>query len=172
MRFKSNTDGKILCEKSLTKEEVAKFRDAVKRKFVFQLAHNKGILRGEVGRIDEGEKGPKYYLVTHLSFYIKYYKNRVIEVLLIRDFDTDVDITKVSKIKVNFTYSVLWERTMPNDLTLFEEDEMVYDANGSWTPSLLILSTYAALIWISMLLIVILPYLMSYFFRYVSIPLF
>ena len=167
LRFKTNAGRKTLCQKILTKSEVEKLRNAIKRNFVYQLAYQNGSFLGEVGRIKEDEKEedqkPKYYLATHTSFYIRHYRDKVIDVSIMRDPDSDIDITEASKLKVHFTYSVSWEEiTIPVDHPKrISVTVWLGGYDDSWT-SFSVEWASMVLMWLTILLVVIVAYFLCY----------
>ncbi|KAH9605793.1 hypothetical protein KSS87_008975 [Heliosperma pusillum] len=113
IKFKEIKEEKMLCRKTLKREEVIKFRDAVQRDFYFQMHYDDLPFWGFVGK-NEGEslrsdgKGPRSYLFTHVRFEFLYNDDHVVEVHAFSDPEHVVDITEDSEIDVKFTYSVIW----------------------------------------------------------------
>ncbi|XP_030927971.1 transmembrane 9 superfamily member 5-like [Quercus lobata] len=56
-----------------------------------------------------GDNRRRYFLINHLHFYPQYEGNKVKEIDVLGDYESAVDITEDTEIKVNFTYSVFWE---------------------------------------------------------------
>ncbi|PON83106.1 Nonaspanin [Trema orientale] len=167
--FGEDIERNLLCEKTLTKDEVAKFREAVKRNFQYQMRYDKHLFRGMVGRVAL-EEGPKYYLATHIRFHFKYSYLQVDDIYVLSDYNSDVDITEAAEIKVNFTYSAYWDeapynaRRFLNDtpfehLMRLEEEHQIWNSRLTYWASV-------AVVWVGLLLAVTVPYLMSYFRRY------
>ncbi|KAK6926575.1 Nonaspanin (TM9SF) [Dillenia turbinata] len=116
LKFKEDEIEKILCQKKLGRDEVAKFRDAVVSDFYFQLYCDDLPLWGYIGKIEDESwtldgKGPKYYLFTHVNFDVLYNADQIIEVRAFSDPNHVVDITKDIEVNLNFTYSVSWNAT-------------------------------------------------------------
>uniref|UniRef100_A0A7N2M6E4 Transmembrane 9 superfamily member n=2 Tax=Quercus lobata TaxID=97700 RepID=A0A7N2M6E4_QUELO len=116
LRFKMGTTRKLLCEKNLTREEVAKFRDAIANNTVYFMYYDNIHLSEYVGGDSSqslypknGDNGRRYFLINHLHFYPQYKRNKVKEIDVLGDYESAVDITEDTEIKVNFTYSVFWE---------------------------------------------------------------
>ena len=154
MRFKIGTTEKILCEKNLTREEVAKFRDAIAKEAVYEMYYDETHSLEHVGDIIKYiNSTPGFYLFKHLHFYPQYQGNEVkrIKILADRNQDFKVDITEDAEIKVRLTYSVIWQEHALNQNT---EENHIY-------------------IWFGLLysLIVIVLYLRNYFTWYHSIYL-
>uniref|UniRef100_A0A7N0UJG7 Transmembrane 9 superfamily member n=1 Tax=Kalanchoe fedtschenkoi TaxID=63787 RepID=A0A7N0UJG7_KALFE len=82
--FLSEKDSEVVCKKRLSKEEVAKFRDAVSKDYYFQMYYDDLPIWGFIGKVDrEGKTDPneyKYVLYKHIQFEIMYNKDRVIEI--------------------------------------------------------------------------------------------
>lgn len=174
LKFKVGTIRKLLCEKTLTKAEVAKFRDALKREFEYQMSYRKFSLRAMVGSVEKSVVSkPRYYLVTHVRFYPRFLENKVKDINVVEDFGSAVDITEDVEVKVSFTYSVFWKavkvnlnnsNTLPLNETSSQEDLSLTQENGSsvswmFLPSIIVL-------WSVLLLLLLLPYFRSYFTRY------
>ncbi|GLT57678.1 hypothetical protein SLA2020_306320 [Shorea laevis] len=113
--FLINKDSEIACKRKLTKEEVAKFRDAVSKDYYFQMYYDDLPIWGFLGKVDkEGKTDPseyKYYLFKHLIFEVSYNKDRVIEIGIRSDPTAVVDLTEDEAINVEFTYTVKWKET-------------------------------------------------------------
>ncbi|KAK6163547.1 hypothetical protein DH2020_000411 [Rehmannia glutinosa] len=56
-------------------------------------------------------KGPKYFLFTHVQFDALYNGNQVIEIHAFSDPSHVVDVTEDIDVKVEFTYSIIWNGT-------------------------------------------------------------
>ncbi|GAV58446.1 EMP70 domain-containing protein [Cephalotus follicularis] len=113
--FLNDRDSEISCKRKLTKEEVAKFRDAVSKDYYFQMYYDDLPIWGFLGKVDkEGKADPseyKYYLFKHLQFNIFYNKDRVIEITVQSDPNAVVDLTEDKEVNVEFMYTVKWKET-------------------------------------------------------------
>lgn len=113
--FTNDRETEVVCKKTLSKEEVARFRDAVAKDYYFQMFYDDLPIWGFIGKVDkEGKADPseyKYYLFKHLHFDIHHNKDRVIEVNARTDPNALVDITEDKEIDVDFMYSVKWKET-------------------------------------------------------------
>ncbi|KAI4307693.1 hypothetical protein L6164_030853 [Bauhinia variegata] len=102
-----------ICGKSLTKEEVARFRKAVLKDYFFQMYYDDLPIWGFLGKFDgEGKDDPslnRVYLFKHLHFEILYNKDRIIDVIVRND--SPVDLTDDKEVEVDFSYSVKWTLT-------------------------------------------------------------
>jgi hypothetical protein len=91
---------------------VAKFREAVKNSYYFQMYYDDLPLWGFIGKVEKESKiDPKYSLFTHLHFDIKFNKDRVIEISVRTDPSFTVDITEDKEVEIEFVYSVKWAET-------------------------------------------------------------
>ena len=180
---------KLLCEKNLTREEVAKFRDAIANNTVYFMYYDNIHLSEYVGGDSSqslspknGDNGRRYFLINHLHFYPQYKGNKVKEIDVLGDYESAVDITEDTEIKINFTYSVFWEeyeskRENPSRVRDYLKEifkitnqhrailslEQVGGANPS--PYATAIAIY---IWLLLLYVKIVPYLREYFYRYHS----
>nr|DAD28830.1 TPA_asm: hypothetical protein HUJ06_030298 [Nelumbo nucifera] len=117
LKFRENKKFERLCEKKLTKDEVAKFRDAVSNDFYLQMYYDDLPLWLGFGDTEEDEDWfhseipPLYYLYSHIKFDVLYNENQVIEVQAFSDLQDGVDITDDIETNVTFTYSVVWSKT-------------------------------------------------------------
>lgn len=115
LEFLSEKESEIACKKHLSKEEVAKFRNAVSKDYYFQMYYDDLPIWGFLGKVDkEGKTDPseyKYYLFKHLQFDISYNKDRVIEIGVRSDPNAIVDLTEDSEVDVDFMYSIRWKET-------------------------------------------------------------
>ncbi|KAK9985808.1 hypothetical protein SO802_030759 [Lithocarpus litseifolius] len=186
LRFKMGTTRKLLCEKNLTREEVAKFRDAIANNTVYFMYYDNIHLSEYVGGDSSqslypknGDNGRRYFLINHLHFYPQYEGNKVKEIDVLGDYESAVDITEDTEIKVNFTYSVFWEeyeskRENPSRVRDYLKElfkitnrgrailflEQVGGANPS--PFATAIAIYC---WLLLLYIKIVPFLREYFDR-------
>ncbi|KAF9593739.1 hypothetical protein IFM89_024877 [Coptis chinensis] len=116
IRFREDKILESICNKSLNREEVEKFRDAVKNDFYFQMYYDDLPLWGFIGKVEEElwnhpETGRCYQLFKHVEFNILYNEDRVIEIIALSDPNSSVDITENANTNVEFTYSVSWNAT-------------------------------------------------------------
>ncbi|XP_028756875.1 transmembrane 9 superfamily member 5 [Neltuma alba] len=116
LKFREPKIGETLCQKKLTIDEVAKFKQAIIDEFYFQMYLDDLPFWGFIGRVEEeswavGGKGPKYYLFKHVQFDVLYNGNQVIEINAFGDPNLSVDITESVDVDVKFTYSVIWNTT-------------------------------------------------------------
>ncbi|GMN39482.1 hypothetical protein TIFTF001_008709 [Ficus carica] len=116
IRFNVSTFDNLFCEKTLTRAEVAKFRDAITADFGYEMGFGSWLFRGRVGAIDNSEESrPRYYLVTLLNFVPSNTGNQVKKILVFDNFNSAVDTTEDVEIEVKFTYSVYWTELLLNE---------------------------------------------------------
>lgn len=113
--FKKEKDSEVVCRKKLTKEEVARFRDAVKKDYYFQMYYDDLPIWGFIGKVDkEGKTDPseyKYFLYKHIQFDVQYNKDRVIEISARMDPHSVVDLTEDKEVEAEFMYTVKWKES-------------------------------------------------------------
>ncbi|KAK1575298.1 hypothetical protein Q3G72_004283 [Acer saccharum] len=131
LEFLSEKDSEIACKKHLSKEEVARFRNAVSKDYYFQMYYDDLPIWGFLGKVDkEGKTDPseyKYYLFKHLQFDISYNKDRVVEISVRSDPNAIVDLTEDNEVDVDFMYSVRWKESD----TAFEKRMEKYSQSSS-----------------------------------------
>nr|POF25685.1 transmembrane 9 superfamily member 2 [Quercus suber] len=82
LRFKMGTTRKLFCEKNLTREEVAKFRDAIANETMYEMYYDNIRLEEQVGVNASDLQFPPIqyqvglYLINHLDFHILYLGNK------------------------------------------------------------------------------------------------
>ncbi|KAK4286346.1 hypothetical protein QN277_002911 [Acacia crassicarpa] len=116
LKFREHKIGETLCQKKLSIDEVAKFKQAIIGEFYFQMYLDDLPFWGFIGRAEEeswagGGKGPNYYLFKHVQFDVLYNGNQIIEINAFGDPNLAVDITDNVGVDVKFTYSVIWNTT-------------------------------------------------------------
>uniref|UniRef100_A0A7N0TGI7 Transmembrane 9 superfamily member n=1 Tax=Kalanchoe fedtschenkoi TaxID=63787 RepID=A0A7N0TGI7_KALFE len=113
--FLSEKDSEVVCKKRLSKEEVAKFREAVSKDYYFLMYYDDLPIWGFIGKVDrEGKTDPneyKYVLYKHIQFEIMYNKDRVIEISARMDPSSVVDLTEDKEVDVEFMYTAKWKET-------------------------------------------------------------
>ena len=109
LNFREDKKLESICKKTLSKDEVRQFRDAVKQDYYFQMYYDDLPLWGFIGKLDVTEM--KYYLFTHILFEVLYNEDKVIEISIVSDKNNVVDITDEKEVEVDFKYSVKWKET-------------------------------------------------------------
>jgi hypothetical protein len=120
LRFLVQNEHQVLCSQKLSRSDVAKFREAVKRDFHFLMYYDGMPLVIPVGEVKDG----KSYLFTHLNFHVRYNGNRIIQVTASPDPNRKVDISGNKELAVEFSYSAFWQQTQQT----FEQRVSKYDA--------------------------------------------
>jgi len=127
LHFQEDKNSELLCRKKLTKENLAKFREAVKKDYYFQMYYDDLPIWGFIGKTDKENNANPIILYKHLHFEILYNNDRVIEITVRTDPNFTVDITEDKEIEVEFTYSVKWVETQ----TPFERRMDKYSKSSS-----------------------------------------
>lgn len=107
LSFRESLEGKELCEKSLTAEEVAVFIQAVRKRFVYDLLLDNLPMKLFVGELNEDEPAGKTLLYTHVEFTISVNGDRVIEASATPG--QPVELREGTTAKILFSYSVRWQ---------------------------------------------------------------
>ncbi|MED6224706.1 hypothetical protein PIB30_086607 [Stylosanthes scabra] len=118
-KFREDKIGETLCQKRVNVDEVASFKEAIKRDYYLQFYLDDLPFWGFIGKLEEdtwsgsgsGGGGTKYYLFTHLQFHLLYNGDQVIQVNAFADPNHSIDITNHVHLDVHFTYSVTWNAT-------------------------------------------------------------
>ncbi|XP_022638975.1 transmembrane 9 superfamily member 2 isoform X2 [Vigna radiata var. radiata] len=131
LNFRTEKDAKLVCSRKLTKEQVAQFREAVKKDYYFQMYYDDLPIWGFIGTVDkEGKTDPseyKYFLYKHIQFDILYNKDRVVEISARMDPHSVVDLTEDKEVDVDFRYTAKWKETD----TSFEKRMEKYSQSSS-----------------------------------------
>ncbi|BBN04783.1 ABC-2 type transport system permease protein [Marchantia polymorpha subsp. ruderalis] len=106
LNFRRDKEAESLCEKVLKKEDLQKFRMAVKNDYYFQMYYDDLPIWGFIGKAKEDNK---FSLFTHVHFDINYNGDRVIEINVSTDPKYAKDISDDTDQKVEFTYSAKWK---------------------------------------------------------------
>lgn len=131
LNFRKEKDTEVVCRKKLAKEEVALFRDAVKKDYYFQMYYDDLPIWGFIGKVEkEGKTDPsnyKYFLFKHIQFEVLYNQDRVIEISTRMDPQYVVDLTEDKDVDAEFMHSVKWKETE----TPFEKRMEKYSQSSS-----------------------------------------
>lgn len=116
IKFRENKVAEIVCTKTLGREEVVRFRNAIQKDSYFQMYYDNLLFWGFIGKVEgesliPGFERPRSYLFTHVEFTVLYSGNHVIEVHAFSDPNHVVDITEDAEVNVQFTYSANWNAT-------------------------------------------------------------
>lgn len=108
--FLVDFESKQLCKKRLKREDLAKFRDAIEKYYLFEMHLDDLPVWGFVGRKSWNDPSrPMPELHTSLSFEISYNGDRICSVRMASD--RLVDISEDKEMEVEFLYSVKWTKT-------------------------------------------------------------
>lgn len=108
--FLVDFESKQLCKKRLKREDLAKFRDAIEKYYLFEMHLDDLPVWGFVGRKSWNDPSrPMPELHTSLSFEISYNGDRICSVRMASD--RLVDISEDKEMEVEFLYSVKWKET-------------------------------------------------------------
>ncbi|KAH7679868.1 Nonaspanin (TM9SF) protein [Dioscorea alata] len=108
--FRVDFESKQLCKKSLKREDLAKFRDAIDKDYFFEMNLDDLPVWGFVGSKswnDPYRSMPKLH--TSLSFKIFYNGDRICDAVM--HTYRSVDISEDKEMEVEFLYSVKWTKT-------------------------------------------------------------
>lgn len=114
LNFREDKQSMSVCKKTLSKEDVAKLRDAVSKDYYFQMYYDDLPIWGFMGKIEKDkldQSDNKFLLFKHIHFDIFYNDDRVIEINLQTDPNLSVDITEDKDVDLEFSYSVSWKKT-------------------------------------------------------------
>jgi hypothetical protein len=129
--FKKEKDSELVCRRKLSKEEVARFRNAVKKDYYFQMYYDDLPIWGFIGKVEkEGKADPseyKYFLFKHIQFEVLYNKDRVIEISARMDPQSMVELREDKDLDAEFMYSAKWKETK----TPFEKRMDKYSQSSS-----------------------------------------
>ncbi|KAF3791321.1 Transmembrane 9 superfamily member 2 [Nymphaea thermarum] len=113
--FRVDKESEVLCQKTLSKEDVAKFKDAVLKDYYFQMYYDDLPIWGFIGRVEKDDKTDpgefRYLLYKHIHFDISYNLDHVIEINVQTDPNLAIDISEEKEIETKFLYSVKWKET-------------------------------------------------------------
>lgn len=114
IRFRVREEWRMLCEKTLTAEELEQFAVAAEEDYYFEMFLDDLPIWGYVGDSEEEDlvlghtANSKHYLYTHLHFSIAYNGESIVAVNVSTDPSKKLDITKDPPLNVRFSYSVDW----------------------------------------------------------------
>ncbi|CAA0810689.1 Transmembrane 9 superfamily member 5 [Striga hermonthica] len=116
LEFAVNKTQAVLCQRTLNKGNVSRFRESIKNGFYYQMYFDDLPLWAYIGKVEHGSlaidgHGPKYFLFTHVQFDALYNGNQVIEVHALGHPSHAVDVTADVDLEIKFTYSVSWKGT-------------------------------------------------------------
>lgn len=117
LSFREDKNFEPICKKTLSEEEVIKFRDAVKKDYYYQMYFDDLPVWGFIGKVEgsldiSNETEPRYYLFKNIQFNVLYNHKQIIEITAFSDPNYAVDITEDIGTVVEFTYSARWDVTL------------------------------------------------------------
>jgi len=116
VKFKINKEKEKICTKNLNYHDLRLFIDAILNEYWFEMYMDDLPIHGLVGVYMNNS----IYLFTHYEILVKYNENRIIQIDLDSDkreplkltaYDEKDNLSSNSKMDVEFTYSVTWEKT-------------------------------------------------------------
>ncbi|KAL2344199.1 hypothetical protein Fmac_005484 [Flemingia macrophylla] len=112
LEFQREKEAVSACKKTLSKEEVARFRWAVRKDYYFQMYYDDLPIWGFIGKVEKEGSEYRYFLYTHLHFDVFYNRDRVIEINVRSDPNSLLDLTHHHKdLHADFLYTVKWKET-------------------------------------------------------------
>ncbi|GAB4814909.1 hypothetical protein N2152v2_001955 [Parachlorella kessleri] len=118
LSFRVDRDRSLLCKKTLAKDELKEFQDAIKDDYYFQFFYDDLPIWGYVGKVErvkgeDGKTNTKLYLFTHIHFDVSYNKNQIVEINVSTDPSQVVDVSDdvTGEVTAEFTYSVSWKES-------------------------------------------------------------
>eukprot|EP00798_Chlamydomonas_sp_ICE-L_P021840 gene21840-28870_t len=113
IKFRTDIDNKILCQKKLSQSELKRLRQAVREDYYFQMYYDDLPVWGFLGKLEKLVKTGvrKEYLFTHFHFEISFNGDKVIEINVSSDPVRTIDISDGDSMDVEFSYSVKWKDT-------------------------------------------------------------
>ncbi|XP_076914194.1 transmembrane 9 superfamily member 4-like [Bidens hawaiensis] len=113
--FLVDKDYEVSCNKTLSKTDVSKFRNAIEKDYYMQLYFDDMPVWAFIGRMQKNytneaiDSVPVVY--THFDFEVHYNEDRVIEVVLRTDYHSLAYMTDDKEVNISFTYSIRWKMT-------------------------------------------------------------
>ncbi|XP_076939001.1 transmembrane 9 superfamily member 2-like [Bidens hawaiensis] len=116
IEFLVDKDYEVLCNTTLSKRDVSKFRNAIDKDYYMQLYLDDLPIWAFIGRVQKNYTNKAIddsisILHTHFEFEVLYNFDHVIEVNLRADGHSVAYMTEGKEVNVNFTYSVRWKKT-------------------------------------------------------------
>lgn len=110
VKFKEDFDNRVLCEETLTPDQLKQFGDAILNSYFFEMYVEDLAMWGYIGDVENEDltgTSDSVYLYPHHNFIFGINNNQFVSALITTDVDKRVDISDTSKSKkVAFTYSV------------------------------------------------------------------
>ncbi|PXF45528.1 Transmembrane 9 superfamily member 3 [Gracilariopsis chorda] len=107
--FRESLHDHLLCEQSLTPQQVNQFAYAIKKRFVYDMLVDNLPIKLFVGEISDEEATTKLHLYTHIEFVFSINGNHIIEASATPD--KPVELVPGQHANIRFSYSVSWQET-------------------------------------------------------------
>lgn len=107
LSFREESNGLLLCEKSLSVDEVKTFIQAIQKRYVYELLMDELPMKLLVGYEGEEESAGHHFLYTHIDFLVHVNGGHIIKASA--EPDKPIELSEGSSANLRFTYSVKWE---------------------------------------------------------------
>lgn len=147
----------------MTEDDLKRFKFAIENKFEYQMYFANIWFRSKVGEaIEETGLGQKFYLFNHIEFNVDFIQSQVMGINIVNSLNSSVDITNITEVFVEFSYSVFWNEIKPTNKTAAEKTSWLLEEDRHLVLSSMWLWTVIAFWWIALPLVVASPYLFRY----------
>ncbi|EGC29057.1 hypothetical protein DICPUDRAFT_59030 [Dictyostelium purpureum] len=123
--FKKEFKDKLLCEYTLKKDDIQKFKEAIGEYYYAEMIYDDLPIFSFIGTVDETDpKNPKYYLYHHLPFEFDYNKDQIIKINIDTEHIKVIELSDQEEITLQLTYSATWHETdfqFSKRMELYEE---------------------------------------------------
>mmetsp|Transcript_37344 Transcript_37344/g.46138 ORF Transcript_37344/g.46138 Transcript_37344/m.46138 type:complete len:599 (-) Transcript_37344:127-1923(-) len=130
------SEPKIVCEKTLDQNDIKKYMDMIHENYMFELfVDHELLVTGFLGKeeeedeefMDHEHEERYFFLFTHWNFHCEYNDVNVISCRITTDLDKKVELQFGENIKVEFTYSVVWDQTpvKKNDRLMYHVRKLI-----------------------------------------------
>lgn len=107
LSFREENNGLLLCEKSLSVDDVNSFIRAIQKRYVYELLMDELPMKLLVGYEGEEESAGHNFLYTHIDFLVHVNGGYIIKASA--EPDKPIELSEGSAANLRFTYSVKWE---------------------------------------------------------------
>ncbi|KAN0035652.1 hypothetical protein ACTA71_004936 [Dictyostelium dimigraforme] len=123
--FKGSFENKQLCEYTLKKEDIKKFKKAIGEYYYAEMIYDDLPIFSFVGTVDDSDpKNIRYYLYNHIPFEFDYNGDQVIRVNIDTEHIKVIELSDQDEITLKLTYSAKWQPTeheFSKRMDLYEE---------------------------------------------------
>ncbi|KAM9964345.1 hypothetical protein ACTFIW_004103 [Dictyostelium discoideum] len=123
--FKSNFENKQLCEYTLKKEDIEKFKKSIGEYYYAEMIYDDLPIFSFVGTVDDSDPtNIRYYLYNHIPFEFDYNGDQVIRVNIDTEHIKVIELSDQDEITLKLTYSAKWQPTeheFSKRMDLYEE---------------------------------------------------